>query len=76
MVGNTPSRRPLQIQTFKLTQTIEADKPTTISIAQRQEDVHPHVVMDVLPFQRAWGKSKNCQSPWLSEKVWILVERR
>ena len=29
--------------------------------------------MNVLPFQRAWGKAKNCQSPWLSEKVWILV---
>ena len=30
--------------------------------------------MNVLPFQRAWGKAKNCQSPWLSEKVWILVD--
>ena len=29
--------------------------------------------MNVLPFQRAWGKAKNCQSLWLSEKVWILV---
>ena len=43
---------------------------TTTTKAQRQEDVYPHVVMDVLPFQRAWGKSKNCQSPWLSERVW------
>ena len=50
-------------------------KPTTATKAQRQEDVYPHVVMNVLPFQRAWGKAKNCQSPWLSEKVWILVER-
>ena len=42
-------------------------------LAQRQEDVYPRVVMNVLPFQRAWQKAKNFQSPWLSEKVWILV---
>ena len=47
-------------------------KPTTATKAQRQEDVYPHVVMNVLPFQRAWGKAKNCQSPWLSERYGFL----
>ena len=88
MVGNTPSqvwRPPSQIQTFKFKlkpwrpSHCESHsgclKPTTATKDQRQEDVYPHVVMNVLPFQRAWGKAKNCQSPWLSEKVWILVER-
>ena len=32
--------------------------------------------MDVLPFQRAWGKAKNCQSPWLSEKDGFLSNVR
>ena len=47
-------------------------KPRTATKAQRQ-DVYPHVVMNVLPFPRAWEKAKNCQSPVLSEKVWSLV---
>ena len=47
------------------TQPIEAVKPTTTTIAQRQEDVYPHVVMDVLPFQRAssyFGKCRNLRT--------------
>ena len=63
-----------QIQTFKFKLKPWTDdgrclKPTTAKKAQRQEDVYPHVVTNVLPFQRAWGKAKNCQSPWLSGKV-------